>query len=364
MSRMKGIVTYCSFELILLILGSFPGCGQVLKWQGRLDLSLIQDNNVFETIDMFQADSTKPQTDNSIRMGLHLNAAVIHANPHEIRIKYSGGIEGYHRFGIENRLIQHGSLIYAWKILNHITIGMDAQARGRIFFQVNRGYQWIKGEPFVFITLPLGFKIKGHFSLSKMGYNDSDLFNYKSRMDGVMLIWYGSPKFQTFIYYQTELMKFNRTAYGWDHPTPEGRFLPKDERQSNLLRDVSVGTEWMHWLLCRIEVHYQWQVSNSYGYDYQRPWIELIAVKSLPHEWTFRAYGKYQKKKYTDSLEPFQISPLIEIEENTHVLCDLIKDISDRHSLRFRIGWYLNESPFRNLYYEKTRISIGFSHDF
>ncbi|MBN2102789.1 hypothetical protein JW835_01975 [bacterium] len=356
--------SYVRLCLILLLLEGCIGYGQAFKWQGRFDISLVQDNNVFETTGSSQADSLGSKTDNSVRMGVYLTTVVTSSKHHKFHISYNGGIEGYRRFNSENRIIQHGSFIYCWRAFKHIALGAEAHARDRLFFQTTRGYQWMKGALFTMITLPCGFRVRGYSSLSNMNYKGTDLFDFQSRTDGVKFIWQCSPGFQVFSNYQTELMKFNRPAYGWDYPTVDGRFLPKDERQKNLIRNLSFGIEGMCWMLFRIEADYQWQFSNSYGYDYERPCIEFIAAKSLPWTLTLRAYAKYQNKKYADSLEPFQISPYTENEENTRVLCDLIKDLAVGCSLRLRIGWYLNESPFRNLYYEKTLISIGFSRTF
>ena len=328
-----------------------------LRWQARLDMEVLHEDNVFESL-------TAQQADNSSRLSVHFKTASNLSTCQKLHLTYQGGLEGHQKYSRENRFIQHASLGYTLSPFKNVMVGLYTQDRWRKFFQEDRGYHWIKPDIYLQVVLPYGWIIRGTSSLAWVRYFGTDWFDFNSRSDGLTLIWHRSSKFQIFSGYFTELMKFERTAYGYDYMTPEGNFLPKNEKQRNLVRHLSFGFEWMGWLLCRMKASYEWQFSNSYGYEYEQPVLELMLVKLMPWSLTMRFYGRYQNKQYLDSLDPFQISPYIESEENTRFLCDLIRDFPAGRSLRLRAGWYRNESPFRNLYYEKTMFSIGFSQTF
>ena len=333
--------------------------GRSFDWQCRTDFSLISDSNVLESID-------QPRTDQSARLMLDMQAEPRLSRNQILTLQYLGGIEGFQQYGDENRAIQHGTLLYLYKPLKSIAIGTQIQARWRSFFQVTRGYRWSSAELFLRFYLPYGFRIKLHTSLSQINHARASEFNYRSRNDGVMVSWSGSPRFQIFSRYLTDLRKFRSPAYALESPVPQDVvFLPKNEKHEDLHWEFAAGLEWLSWLLLRLEIGFERQASNSYGYDFERPGFELMIVKSLPWHLVLRGYAHYQNKDYLDDLTSLvQIHPDTETEENRYLLFDLIRDLNQNTSIRFRVGRYQNESPLRDLYYEKTLFSFGISQSF
>lgn len=343
---------HCIFSMGLFFVLNNPLSSHPFDWQARLDLSFIHDSNVLESI-------YDQQSGNSARILVNMECTKHFTNHDQFHMVYRGGLEGYQALSPENRIIQHLSLIYAYKLTRHATIGLEPQVRWRTFFQSDRGYQWQKIDAFAQINLPWGFGIKVYTSLSKMDASGQH-FDYNSRSDGFKIMWRKSNKLLLYTGYSSELM--NNKEFAYSYMTNYPFLYPEDNKQKNLLQETMFGIEWMGWVLCRLELCYQTQFSNSYGYDFKKPEAELILVKSLPSHLSFRAYGRYQLKDYLDDLTSLiQIHPDTETEQSRYLLCDLIKDLNKNQSMRLRVGWYQNESPFRNLYYKKTVISIGMS---
>jgi hypothetical protein len=333
--------------------------GRPFDWQCRTDFSLVNDSNVLESLD-------QPRSGQSVRLLLDLQVNPRFSQKQSLSLEYLGGIEGFQQFGNENRAIQHGTLLYHYLPLKSIAVGTLIQTRWRSFFQVTRGYHWTSGELFLRLYLPYGFRLKFHTSLSQINHARAAEFNYRSRDDGVMVSWSGSPRFQFFTRYYTELRKFDSAAYTLESSDIQDVvFLPKNENHEDLQWKFAAGLEWLSWLLIRLEVSFERQASNSYGYDFERPGFELMVVKTLPWHLALRGYMHYQNTDYLDDLTALvQIHPDTETEESRYLLLDLIRDLNQKTSIRFRAGWYQNESPFRDLYYEKYLFSIGISQSF
>lgn len=336
------------------LLGSWLSA-RSLQFQIRFDLSCIYDNNVLESI-------SNPESGNSARILTNIQCSKDFINRAQLHLNYRGGLEGYRTLSTENRIIQHASLIYSHRLTRFMTIGLEPQARWRTFFQDDRGYSWQKLEAFAQISLPLGFLLRGMSSLSQMDAEGRQ-FDYHSRADGFKIMWKASRKLLIYSGYSSELMNYRESALDVIIQEPNYIFFyPKDYKQKNLLMETTLGLEWLGLALVHLKINCQTQFSNSYGYDFDKPEVELIMVKSLPYHFSFRMYGRYQHKKYLDNLTPLmQIHPDTETEENHYLLCDIIKDLNENQSIRFRMGWYQNESPFRDLYYKKTIFSIGVS---
>jgi hypothetical protein len=359
MNRFFFIPALYFIGLTLLARGNPVVMGRPFDWQCRTDFSLVSDSNVLESLD-------QPRSGQSARLLLDVQAKPRFSQKQDLSLEYLGGIEGFQQFGDENRAIQHGTLLYRYQPLEYIAIGTLIQTRWRSFFQVTRGYHWTSAEIFLRFYLPYGFRLKFHTSLSQINHARAAEFNYQSRNDGVTVSWFGSPRFQIFTRYHTELRKFDSAAYTLESSdTDDVVFLPKNEKHEDLQWKFAAGLEWLNWLLIRLEISFERQASNSYGYDFERPGIELMIVKSLPWHLVLRGYMHYQNKDYLDDLTALvQIHPDTETEESRYLLCDLIRDLTQKTSIRIRAGWYQNESPLRDLYYEKYLLSIGISQSF
>jgi hypothetical protein len=325
----------------------------------RLDASLIQDSNVFETM-----DSTR--NDLSGRFMLLVSAGYRLTHGQVLDFQYSGGLEAYSRFKEENRSVHHSTLAYTWQASRQINIGLAAEGRLRQFFEAERGYRWLKSGGSAALRLPWGFALTGYSFRAWMTHQGSSWFDFESQSDGVVLACRIDHSLKGFAGYHTELQKLHRPAYDYYYYTPTfADWKVREDDQENLIREVSMGLEWTRWMVVQIQVRYQRLFSNSYGYAYEQPSLEFTGARTLPWELTFRMFGRMQIKTYEDDMAPLgPLYPDTESEENQALCFDLIRDLISKTSLRIRWAWYRNESPIRDLYYEKTSISIGISQYF
>ncbi|MBN1782894.1 hypothetical protein JW948_17295 [bacterium] len=324
-----------------------------------MDISLVQDNNVFEALD--NSDS-----DQSGRFMLSVSGACLAKKMHRFDLNYSGGLEGYQHYTRENRTVHHGSLSYLIQPFRFGSLGASVQGRTKKFFRSDRGYEWMRAEWSALAFLPWGVSVRGYSSWTSMNHRLSGWFDFTSRADGVRVQCRIMPELKCIFQYHTELEQYDRIAYGLDSQAPNQYiYLPKLMPQKNLIREITTGVEWTRGLICRLNFTYTWQVSNSYGYDYEKPGIEGILVRTLPWSLTLRCYTRYQSKSYSEPVQSaMQINPDSETDENRQILCDLIRDLPENRSVRIRLGLYRNESPLRDLYYDKMIWSAGISQSF
>ncbi|HEX9934019.1 MAG TPA: hypothetical protein VGB38_02380, partial [bacterium] len=159
---------------------------------------------------------------------------------------------------------------------------------------------------------------------------------------------------------------YNRQAYGISSRSANfEQWTALGKSQKDPFGECSLQCEWTRWILLRVGLGYEVNRSNSYGYAYQRPKAHVLAVKSTASGWTFGFFWTSLVKRYSDSLRPIlQIRPESENEENNVILADVAKTLDRGTSVKMQLGLYRNESPFRNLYYQKTLYSLGLTHSF
>ena len=129
--------------------------------------------------------------------------------------------------------------------------------------------------------------------------------------------------------------------------------------------EFATGLEIYQWIFAGIQLSYQKIQSNNYGYAYTCPRLRCILAKSFKWDLTVRFYWSLYLKDYSDDLKPIlQVFPDSENEENSFTVVDLSKDLRNQLSVHVRLGWYQNESPFRDLYYQKQLLSMGLTKRF
>ena len=350
-----------SATVILFVLLVCPGeclC-QGWKWSTRLDASLVQDNNVFESI----AD---PRSDVAGRLLADITGDGRLTPSVMFSFKYKGGLEAYTHHAEENRMIHDLLVRGAYGVHPRISLGLAVQGRSKTFFGAERGYAFYNGSPFIRHALSDRLRGSVFFVLSRLDYTEGQLFDYTQKGWGVGLEWTVTPRINWGIQYTRGTLDFSRQALDYeDIEETIFQWIDLGFRQKDHLQEVSTSLEIYFWALMRLGISYQDNASNSYGFSYRRPKIELLVAKSFPWSLTLRFYWTLLFKDYSDPLQPIlQIFPDSENEENSFTLIDLSKDLKHAFSLRCRIGWYRNESPFRDLYYEKTILSCGIARRF
>ena len=346
---------------VLVLLGFWveKGLGEGWEWSSRLDLSYVRDSNVFESI-------SEPMSDHTGRFLFQLSGGGRPIKPVVLSFRYSGGLQGYGRYSMENRMVNDVKSSCEIPFWSRASLGVEFQGRDKTFFQIDRGYRFWQGSSFVRWTFPSGLRAELFYAFSLLDYVEGVNFDYDYRGGGVLLEMALMPRVTWEFQFVLGESRYERTAFGYEKTDDYTyQWIDRGRVQEDDLQEVSTTLEVYQWALVQFGYSYQWNLSNSYGYSYNQPQLNVLVAKTLPWGLAVRFYWVLQMKDYTDSLTPLlQIRPDTENEENSFTLVDLSKDLMQNLSLRFRLGWYKNESPFRDRYYKKNLISMGFTQRF
>lgn len=343
--------------LFLVFLGE-EGVSQNWRWQSRLDISWVRDSNVFESL-------TETLADHTGRLLIELSGRGQTLRPLTVWLRYKGGLEGYGQYSIENRMVNDGMATCEIPIQHSISSGVTVQCKAKTFFQTSRGYLLPQVSSFLRWSLPHGLRGTLVYSFSFLDYTQGTYFDTKHQSISLILTVAPIPEVTFDLQGTTGKLKYERHAFEYVWADTAYQWFDLGRRQKDHFHEISAQIEIYKWALCRIRCSYQKNVSNSYGYSHSCPELRMIIAKSLPWDLTLRFFWTLQWKQYVDSFQPLlQIRPDSENEESSFTIIDISKDFFKNSSLRFRLGWYRNESPFRDRYYEKNLLSLGFTQRF
>ena len=344
--------------LIFIAIWQGEGIGQDWRWRSRLDLAYVRDSNVFESFTEDQADDT-----GRLLLDVSGSGRVIH--PIAVSFQYKGGIEGYRQYSDENRMIHDGKITCNAPLFRRLSAGLTVQGKTKTFFQTTRGYQISSISPVLRCSLPIGFRLSLIYSHAFLNYSQGTYFDTRYQNGGLLLEYTPFHELAVDIRWSMGTFTYDRNAFEYEFVDTAYQWMDRGEKQKDRFQEIAVYLEIYHWGLLRVGGSYQWNHSNSYGYSYDCPELHLMFAKELPWNMMLRFYGTLRWKRYRDELLPLlQIRPDAENEESSFLVADLCRDIFKDCSLRFRFGWYRNESPFRSYYYQKNLISFGLTQRF
>lgn len=347
--------------LIITVLFSVSSHVRAESWRlsSRAGISMLYDSNVFESVD----NSVRDQ---AARLYLTLSSRGTVTRRISAGVQYQGAVEGYIQNGIDSRMMHqvHGSLRAV--PIKGLAFDLEIRGRDKSFFRADRGYRYLHAQPSIHFSPNRIWTGRIFYTLSDFNYIQGGLFDHTYNGWGASLQAVVSSRVTLRLRWATGLLSYNREAVAYSYINETlFEWINKGEQQLDRLYEWLLYAELYYWALYKLDVGYQVNASNNYGYSFTRPRIHLLIVKSLPGAFTLGLYYMQQWKQYRDSLIPFlQLQPETETEENNYLLLTLDKAITQKNTIQLRWGWYRNESPFRDLYYEKQVISFGFSHVF
>jgi len=332
--------------------------GQSWKWQSRLDFSWVHDDNVFESL-------TGTNSDHSGRVLADFYGRGSLFKPVLLSLRYQCGLEGYSQYRVENRVINDGEVIFEVPIHRFFSFGTTLQGKAKTFFQTTRGYGFYQLSPFIKWISPKGLRGSLFYSYSLLDYRQGFYFDVRNQSGGFFIEYQVMPEITLDFRWTIGAFQYERHSFTYILLDTSYQWMDLGVQQNDQYQVISTQLEIYKWALMRIGFSCRWNDSNSYGYGYACPEIRIIMAKSFPWDLTLRFYWSHRWKKYTDTLEPLlQIRPDTENEESSFTVLDISKDIMAKSSFRIRLGWYRNESPFRDRYYTKNLFSIGFTQRF
>ncbi len=347
---------YSIYLFVFLTQCEFAAAG---RWQATVSFSGGTDNNILESI-------SSPHSDATGRLMITLQGKSLLGPSLNTQFQYQGGLEGYAQYTKENRTIHQVSGNLNLPLENRFGFGIRFMGRLKTFFRDVRGYGISQFSPY--FRIGLGQKLIASFSYDEtiMNYEAGKNYDYNQSTYGINLIWFVNRRMKLNLQWTSGISTFDRNAFGYQIVSPEDSlWYNKNISQMDRIETYSIDLEMLYWALVRIGFCWEKNDSNSYGYGCTVPEIHGLIVIDLPGTFYINLLGTRQWKKYGDSLFPIlQIRPDSENEENSFIATELSKDLGRKHTASIRFGWYRNESPFRNQYYEKTLISIGYAYEF
>jgi hypothetical protein len=324
-------------------------------------VSLVHDDNVFETM-----NGPSPDLTARLLFQCSWKRPLGPGGKTRLALNVQGAVEAYRRYSKENRSLTQAVLGCETPLNGSVRAGFDSDFRFKTFFEPGRGYAFFKVSPFVRCRLRQGWNGTLFFAASRLDFFGGSQYDYTARAGGAGIHWAAGSNLLVSVQCVFGEALYRRQAYGlfnWTKNFEQWRDLGVSQRDP--YTEPFLVFEWTKWLFLRCGLGYEISRSNSYGYAFNRPKANVLAVKSFDSGWTFGFCWTSQVKRYSDSLRPIlQISPESENEENNCVLIDASKNVGRMVSVKFQAGWYRNESPFRDLYYVKTLYSIGMTRSF
>lgn len=347
------------WAVLFCVTATVTARGSSCRSQERLDLSALYDGNVFESVSGARGDA-------AALLGAHLQSRCAASRGFSLSLEYNGGLEVYRRYSTESRTIHDFQLGCARRLTPSLSAGLSCQGRAKMFFHAGRGHTLFRAWPSLSWTASPRLTGRVFLLLSRLNDAQGSEFDYRQAGAGVSLERSLADRLSATVQYTVSSFRFSRTALDYRPADPEpGTWVDLGVAQEDTRQEVVTSLELFRGALLHWDLSYTAHQSNRYGDAYRAFRLQFLAAKPLPWRLTTRLYWTVLLKKYTDSLRPvLQVQPDSESEESSYVLTDLSRDLRPQTSLRIRLGYYRNESVFRDHYYEKVVSSAGITERF
>ena len=329
------------------------------SWSGKCTASLLQDTNVFESFD-------KAKQDHLARVWLDGTGRIHPVKPLFLYLNYSGGFDAFAVQTSENRTVHALFGLVEIPLRKKTYLGAELQGKTSVYLKTERNYATWRIAPFLRMQLLDGFQFYLSWTFSAFDYAPGHSFDYRFQNGRLSLESSPLPQVKWSLNVASYVMTYKREALKCLLPSSiEPSWISLGYEQKDRILEYSASFEAFYWAYLLVRFSYENNRSNSFGYSYRDPRIEVIFAKMLPLSLNLKLFWTYRAKSYTDSLAPsLQIRPDAEDETNSQALLDVSRKMNERWTARLRVARYRNESPFRNLYYQKDVASFGCTYEF
>ena len=317
----------------------------------RLQMGYENDSNVAEAVDHRRAaDNLRFLFDFKAQRRL-------------FSISYQGGFQYYPNFSAEHKTAHEMAVTASWPVTAAVSVGAQGWARLKLFLNSDQDLACGYLNPFARIALGPQISLQLGFRQEVLDYAHSDYFDFAGPGVHARLSYRISPGWTLAPMLSQQHNVFLRYAHSPYADLPA--LVVLDDRQKDNLTTAGLHSEWI-WrsLLVTLFYRYENNHSNSYGYGFDRHVVTAMFAQQW-RAWFFRGYFSWQKKNYTDALRPYlPIGLDTEQEENNFIVADFSRELLRSLSLVGRFSWYQNESPWADLYYEKSLWQLFFEWRF
>jgi hypothetical protein len=344
---------------VLLFLFFLPQYAFPRPWLAKCSVGLMQDTNVFESFD-------RQESDRIGRVWLDVSGRFRPLAPPLIYANYSGGLDVYAAHTDENRLVHTLFGLTEIPLGKKTALGVEFQGKIKAFLNSDRGYGTWRAAPFFRFNPFDDVLVKASWAFSAFDFVPGKSFDYHLQSGSVSLESSPLPHVKWSLGFASYVLKYKRQAVRFFFPEYRiSPWIPLGVSQKDRILEYSASVEaycWAYWLF---RFSYENNRSNSYGYSYRDPQFEAVIAKMLPWGLNLKLFWAHREKTYIDPLTPFlQVRPDAEDETDSQTLVDISKHLSEKWTARLRVVRYKNESPFRNLYYQKDVASLGCTYEF
>ena len=324
------------------------------RWKERLDVSLLYDSNVLEAVSNAHGDAAGS-------LAAYLAGSCRPSGATTLSLEYDGGLQIYGRHGGEDCMVHDLQIRCDRRVVPRLAAGIACQGRSKLLFRSDRGYALYRARPFLVWDLSARLRSRFFCSFSRLDDVRETRFDYRQGSIGLCVERDLAARLTGKLQYSLGRLMYDRTALDYRlFGSGAYQWVSLGEEQEDSRQEVTASLEFYRKVLMSCDLSYTSNRSNGYGYGYDQFGCQFLVARTLPRDLTMRLYWAFLLKQYTDNLRPLlQFRPDTENEENSYALIDLSKDLKERISLRIRLGYYRNESPFRDLYYEKSVCSAG-----
>lgn len=338
--------------MMILLLLPWPLSAQ--HWQTQLGTAMGRDNNIFES----SAYGTAALFS---QFHLHLTGSVLTTPRLSLSFDGQAGVQGYAAHGEENRGLCDLTLRLNHRTGARLRLGTLLRYRGKAYFLSSHGYGLPMLETTATVRLTHAWQSSIYARYMQLNYSLGSLYDHAEKEAGLRLIWAASGRIRMAMHGAAALRRYERTAVNW---TPENNdqnpWTYASAQQEDRLWRVSCHIEYYHHMLLRLGLAFEKVSSNSMGFNYTQPSIQLTAAREIGPKTMIFLKWAWRGKHYDDPLNPaLHLRPDTESEDMNMAVLELTRNLNARTLLSLRWGWYENESPYRNRYYQKTLTTMG-----
>ena len=196
-----------TFALFIILVADTVWC-QDWRWETRLDLSYVRDDNVFESV-------TEQQFDNVIRLLVETQGRGPLFRRYFVTFHYQGGLEVYTLASEENRILNDLSWTASSKLFDGFSLGTAFQIRDKRFFHTSRGYGFYRFSPFLKIQIAHGLTGTLFTHLYSLDHEEGMNFDHRRSSGSFSLEWTPSPRIRWNVQATIGRFRFKRGAFDY-----------------------------------------------------------------------------------------------------------------------------------------------------
>jgi len=310
-------------------------------------------------------DTTGRSADNTYQVFFHRRSSFNTAFKIYGAYSLSGGMSLYTRFSSENRASFNSAVNLRLPVTRISVINFDGTAKFKYYFN-GINYQLFNSHQGIILTPKPGFVLQFYADLIKFNMPDDPDFSYTCAGAGGSFTYKFSGSLSLSVRSFAAKRVFLRDAFDYTkNPDTSDNWIRKSFRQNDNIYSVSLNLQAFSVVFIDADISFDTNLSNSFGYSYRRPKFSFTIARAITENITLTIKGAVQKKAYKEKVAPIlMVRPKTEFEENSFIIGDLARDFGDKNSIKIRFAFYKNESPFRERFYKKSVITVGYSHRF